>query len=265
MEKAKKLMLKEGYIVVYEEDYFEQDFVILKFFSEFDFGKNSKIMRKYLSEVSRRAYYKDGSKRWFWKILWMYEVRIPKSELKILPDESYFSYIFYNMNNLEIIHNTSGMTSPDGSLNFQGKTINHCKSIKKREFKKILEVALENEETIYESSTTEYFNGSYGEIMFISKYAPKETNFYKPRYNYTRFLYTENSLVNAVLSAGFWKAEETLNEYKTSNPELFKRYNGKEILEDVVKWKNKDTDNMKTIPFEIKEALEKIVSYKKAH
>ena len=258
-----KFVTENGYVIEYMEDYLNTDIISLKFFSKFDIEDSFKIKRKYLSQISKRTYYQNGSKRWNYELGWFYEVNVKKSDLIFNEDESMVSYIAYDLNGVLIINNTSHIQN----ANLQYSEINHCKFVKKRDFLKILNIAIENDEKIiYESKKGILFNGDYADIMFIARYARFNTNFSKSKLNYFEVRNVKNPLVEYFLENGISEENISCKENYLKKWNNFKNIE-REIIEDLKKWKKiekeYESSKKRTIPFEIFEAVNKIESFRR--
>lgn len=260
------VLIKPEFIVRYDREMLESDFFYVNFFSECDYEEDNRFYRKYLDEISKRRYYKSGRKKWFYKIMWRYVVRIPKEMLEIDAENCLFSYIHYKLrnSNLLLINSTSASTGgPNGSIvAYQGININHCISMKKRDITRLLSFALENEETFNTAASPVHFNGNYSEIMFIAKYAPNATNYNKSTYhaNKMRAELIENRVARAALSSRVNKESlDYLEELEARAPEHFRENQGEEMLEDLRRWK--DVQISDHIPYELYQSLKKISNY----
>lgn len=283
--------IKEGYNIVYTDDYLTSDELVLKVFSKKEFGDDERFMRKYLSQISSRAYYPSGAKRWFHKLVWMYELRVPKDMLILNVENCNLSYIHYTVKDtkFKLVNNTSGSSGTgDGAMNIQSSAINHCKYVGVRDMKKLLSIAIKNDAgTINTSENSSAFDGYYPTIMFLAKYAPELTDFNKSNYRYSQYRYSNNHVIDYVLKRMInTKTIEYLENYKDdliSESESFrtaensslvdrriKKINSQcederldEIISDIKSWVEISKKEWFGIPLELFEAMNLIKNYKR--
>jgi len=254
-----RVLVNPNLCVQYNEEVKQSDFFYVNFFSEFHFGESKKFYRKYIDEISKRAYYRGGAKKWFYKLMWRYCVKIPKTALEIDVCGSSFFHLKYRIQGEDLVltgSDTAFVTDKTGVV-YQGININHCIPVKKREFASLLRFAEENEETLIFAEAPIHFNGSYMEIMLLGKYAPDSTNYNKSIYKMTRKTGAENPLIDNLLSHRIdMTSIISLKSIRANKPEYFKAHGGEKILADLERWFLVKIEN--SIPPELYESLKKI-------
>lgn len=251
--------VREKYVIKYVDGYQNEDCFRVLFFSEHSFD-HPKLVRKYIGQVSRKHYYRNGSKKWFYALLYWYELKIKKDHFVLDTKKSGSGYIYYSLKDnpgLVIINNTSGGTCDEGWFDYQGNSIHHCKKVGKRLFYALAAIAENNTEQLLTCTDGNcFFDGNYSEIMFISKYAPSNTNYNKSTYTYTSYRHTGNCLVDHLLCNGI--SLKNLGKFKEKYPNTFLRCDGPNIESDLNDWASVNILELKAIPVELKDALDKI-------
>lgn len=230
---GEKVQIKDHYFIAYMDEWLNQEYIPINFFAKEDFS-SSKLFRKYLNDTSRRAYYPDGHKQWFYTLLFHYEVRVKKSDLILNVEKSGYSYIYYNLpNGLEIINSTSGGSNigEEGSCDWQFGDIHHCKKVTKSFLKKISEYAEDNPGEISQSLQPVYFAGNIPQIMFIQKYAQGMTDFNKTYRSCHRFCRSNDALINDILSDGVVPGKFVEYEFHAGHSPRYE-----EIKADMIRW-----------------------------
>lgn len=251
--------VKPGYFIHYLPEYLNSEEILLKAFSKKDFT-SEKIYRKYIGQVSHRAYYPDGRKKWFFHMVFRYEFRIPKKYFELIPEKSGGSYIYYSLGKSLIVNNTSGGSYGTGAwADWQDKEIHRCGLLGKRDFAEILKFAIPNERTLEEAEAPFPLDFDLVTFLFIERYANGKTNYNKATKRYGNFSMDVHPFVRDMLSEGCWMSKQTLAEWSRA---LLKGLPGSGIMEmlfEYLTWCDLYRGReIGTIPIEVLEAFNRI-------
>ena len=252
--------VRPDYRIVFSEGFAQAENIPVTFFSDLNFD-SPKLARKYLGQISTRKYYPNGSKRWFYSLLFRYELLIPKSLLLVDTKKSDLSYIYYSLGGITVINNTSGVsgTGEGGWRDFQGAVINHCRTVKKREFTTLCKIAVTPSGTVLGSHEPFALDFDPVTVLMIEKYAQGLTNYNTTYKSYSRFWANESHLMTCLLEQGFRLSEESIRDiergfrvgfYTGSDMDIYMQF--REWC-DRYRWKS-----FTSIPMEVYEALHNV-------
>lgn len=260
--------IRPGYEICYTAEYLGTDMLRLCVFSEVDF-EHPAVERKYIDQVSSRAYYPSGRKKWFYKMMFRYDFVVPKELFILDREKSDGSYILYKLGNMEIKNNTSGGTGGTNGAwrDLQTESVHHCRIVTKTYLSAIAALAAINEVTIREAERPICVDIDYLPIVFIEKYANGQTNYNKSTKSYSQFYPSGmHPLVQEILGAGCHLSNKALGSIGSAI--LRRQYPAGtvDILFDYLKWKDMYSGARQhmSIPREVYYAFQRLENIKTA-
>jgi len=206
--------IKDDYAIDFSDSYLQSDTLTVIGFSDIDY-KDKRICRKWMGQVSSRAYYPSGRKKWFFKMMFFYHFRIPKVALTLNPEKSGWSYVYYDIDDMELINSTSGGSGDGVWTDFQNAEIHHCKPLRLKDFKTLAAYSIPNADTIEGALDAFALDFDPVSILFIEKYANGKTNYNKATKNYSSY-YQHNlhPLVIDILRGSCYLSKEDFENWR---------------------------------------------------
>jgi len=256
--------IRDDYYIKFSPEYTAASAIKIAAFSTKDFPVSPKVARKYLGQVSSRAYYPDGRKKWFYSFMFKYEFFIPKELLILDREKSRLSYIEWGLDGIRIVNSTTGGSGNGKWVDHQGASIHHCMDLKEKEFKVLSEHAVVNEKTEMQAERPFGTDINLRMILFLEKYANGRTNFSKALKSYSKFLANGlHPLVEDILRTGDLR-EETRAAWTWNSVEEGQDKEAAAIIADWDRWSELcgPRKELFTIPVEVLKAYRRLRRWK---
>ncbi len=207
--------IRDGYAISYSPEYLEAGSLTVRGFSKIDFPAGPGVARKYLGQVTSRAYYPSGRKKWFYSLMYRYEFVIPKAALSLDPDRSGSSFIHYRLGDLELVNSTSGGGGSSCWVDWQSDTISHCRMLTAGQLRTLEDHAVPSRTTIPEARDPFEIGFDVVTLMVVATYANDGATTYSKATKSYRHFYPHriHPFVADLLEEGCRMTQQTLDAW----------------------------------------------------